>query len=62
MDHKGTIMNDQDIHAAVLKVSPPAIAFASGITLNDWVAIVTIIYVVIQGFFLLRDKWWRDKK
>ena len=55
-------MNDQDIHAAVLKVSPPAIAFASGSTLNEWVAIVTIIYVVIQGFFLLRDKWWRDKK
>ena len=62
MSWRRTSVNDQEIHAAVLKVSPPAIAFASGITLNDWVAIVTIIYVIIQGFFLLRDKWWRDKK
>lgn len=44
----------------------PAIAGATvyGITLNEWVAIVTIGYVLIQGAFLLY-KWywdWQEKK
>ena len=55
-------MTDNEVHSAVLKVSPPAIAFASGVTLNDWVAIVTIVYVVLQAVFLLRDKWWRQRR
>ena len=54
-------MTDNDVHAAVIKSAPPAIVFASGLTLNDLVAIVTIVYVVLQGFFLIRDKWWRQR-
>ena len=54
-------MTDNEIHSAVLKASPPTIAVASGLTLNDWVAVVTIVYVVIQVFFLVRDKWWRER-
>jgi len=34
-----------------------------GLSTEGWailVSIVTLCYVAMQGFFLLRDKWWRD--
>ncbi len=33
----------------------------SALTLNQWVAIATGIYVVIQALYLLR-KWYREEK
>ena len=35
-----------------------------GVPLADWVLILTLVYTVMQIFFLLRDKWWkrRDRK
>lgn len=36
-------------------------AAAASLTLNQWVAIATGIYVVIQVVYLLR-KWWREEK
>lgn len=35
-----------------------------GVGLSDWVLLATLIYTVLQVFFLLRDKCyrpWRDK-
>lgn len=41
----------------------PAIAgaLASVLTLNEWVAAATGIYILIQCVYLLR-KWWREEK
>lgn len=30
-------------------------------TLNEWVAVATIVYIVIQAVYLLR-KWYREEK
>jgi hypothetical protein len=55
-------MDKQDsILSAAGKV---AVAWAGGILgmkLSDWVLAVTLIYTVAQLFFLLRDKWWRER-
>jgi hypothetical protein len=32
------------------------------VTLTQWVMLATLIYTLANTFFLLRDKWWRDKK
>lgn len=48
----------------VTKASPPVTVGALtllGLPLSDWIIIVTIVYTVLQIFFLLRDKWWRDR-
>lgn len=36
-------------------------AAAAALTLNQWVAIGTGLYVVVQMAYLLR-KWWREEK
>ena len=33
-----------------------------GVVLSDWVMILTIAYTLAQLYFLLRDKWWRQRK
>lgn len=33
-----------------------------GVVLSDWVMILTIIYTLLQLFFLLRDRWWNKRK
>jgi hypothetical protein len=33
----------------------------ASMTLNEWVALATGIYVVVQIFYLAR-KWWREEK
>ena len=42
--------------------SAPAVAgaYASSITLNQWIAVATGIYIVIQALYLLR-KWYREE-
>lgn len=32
-----------------------------GLTLNEWVGICTIGYIVLQAAYLMR-KWWREEK
>lgn len=41
----------------------PAVAgaVASVLTLNEWVAVATGLYILIQCLYLLR-KWWREEK
>lgn len=52
-----------EIGVAALKVAPPAaVAVASagaGLSLQEWVYVVTIIYVVAQTGYLL-FRWFRD--
>jgi len=33
-----------------------------GVGLSDWVLLATLIYTVLQVFFLLRDKWYKPWK
>lgn len=53
----------RDIASAGLKSAPPVvvglIASVAQLTLPDWVAIVTIVYVVLQSAHLLW-KWFRE--
>lgn len=41
----------------------PAVAgaAAAGMTLNEWVAVATGVYIAIQAAYLLR-KWWREEQ
>lgn len=51
-----------DFTSEAIKGTPAvAGAVASALTLNEWVAIATGIYVVVQVAYLLR-KWWREEK
>ena len=49
----------RDVGAAVVKVFPPALVWS--LTLNDWLAIVSIVYVLMQGAYLAW-KWRREWK
>ena len=33
-----------------------------GVGLPDIVMLVTLVYTILQLYFLLRDKWWRQSK
>lgn len=32
------------------------------VTLSDLVLSLTAIYTILNSYFLIRDKWWRDSK
>lgn len=59
---------DHDIKMQTLKAAPPLVVSTwtvLGITLQDWVCIVTIVYTVFQLYFLLKEKWiapWLAKR
>lgn len=47
---------------AAAKLAPPAAvvtAAANGYTLQDWVGIATLAYIVLQAAYLAW-KWWRE--
>lgn len=60
------LSTSQEIAVATVKASPPlAVAFTSAIGAIDWSTvayIATTIYTAFMLYFLLRDKWWRDRK
>jgi hypothetical protein len=49
----------------ILKSAPPvavtAVSVAQDMTLNQWVAIATLAYIVMQMVYL-GWKWWREHK
>lgn len=56
--------NESKFQAAIeaAKAAPAvAGATASSLTLNEWVAVATGIYIAIQAAYLLR-KWWREER
>lgn len=55
------VTEQSDTPTAAVKV---AVAWAGGfigIQLSDWVLLATLIYTLLQIYFLLRDKWRRRK-
>lgn len=56
--------NDSRVQVAIeaAKAAPAvAGAAAAGVTLNQWVAIATGFYIVLQALYLAR-KWWREER
>jgi hypothetical protein len=39
-----------------------ALEAAEKLTWGDWAAVATVFYIALQSFFLVRDKWWRDRR
>ena len=35
-------------------------AIAAAMTLNHWVALATLVYIIVQLLYLIR-KWWREE-
>lgn len=58
-------MNNESKVQALIETAKaaPAVAgaTAAGLTLNEWVAIATGLYIAIQAAYLLR-KWWREER
>jgi len=51
----------QDIAIETAKGAPAvAGAVAASMTLNEWVAVATGIYILVQIAYLVR-KWWREE-
>jgi hypothetical protein len=64
-NEEGQYMSNESRVQAAIEVAKaaPAVAgaAASTLTLNEWVAIATGVYIAIQGLYLLR-KWWREER
>lgn len=48
-----------EITTEALKSTPPAVV--AWLTLNEWVAVATVVYIIVQAAYLLR-KWWREER
>jgi hypothetical protein len=56
------VMTGDSVRAEVAKAIPAVGGAAyAWFTLNEWVAIGTLLYLALQGAFLLR-KWWLMEK
>lgn len=60
-------MTNHDISIEAVKAAPPVTVVGlslAGVSLQDWVLIITLIYTVLSLIFLIRDKIyrpWKDK-
>lgn len=54
----------ESVTAEAAKASPSLSVGAMtlcGVPLSDVVLWATLLYTVLQAFFLIRDKWWRQR-
>lgn len=54
-----------DTLSGAAKATPPLAVcggILSGVSLSDWVLLATLLYTVLQTYFLLRDRWERYKE
>jgi len=54
-------MSSQDVIEAAAKASPPMVYVGArllGVSLPDWVAFFTLVYILLQTAHLLW-RWWR---
>lgn len=53
---------EQNVVAVQAAKGAPAVAGAlfSAVTLNQWVALATLVYIIVQLLYLIR-KWWREE-
>lgn len=56
---------DKSTLVEVAKASPPVTVTGLslyGVSLQEWVLLATLVYTLLQLYFLLRDKWWAKRK
>ncbi|QDQ26696.1 hypothetical protein FNU76_10155 [Chitinimonas arctica] len=56
---------NEDFGPAVVKATPAVGGWVlSGLTLNDWVAVATLLYLALQIVLLVPRylRWWRGKE
>ena len=55
-------MEDNETRVAAFKITLLTLAGAvAEITLERWLTIAILVYTLAQLFFLVRDKWWRER-
>ena len=56
-------MENNETRVAAFKITLLTLAGAvAEITLERWLTIAILVYTLAQLYFLVRDKWWRDRK
>lgn len=61
-------MTNHDITIEAARAAPPVTVVSlslAGVSLQDWVLIITLIYTCLSLIFLIRDKLyrpWKDKQ
>lgn len=56
-------MNDNETKVAAFKITLLTTAGAvAEITLERWLTIAILLYTLAQLYFLVRDKWWRERQ
>ena len=58
-------MKAQDLVEDTIKASPSVTVAGLtvlGVPVQEWLILATIVYTFLQIYFLLRDKWWRQRK
>ena len=58
-------MTNHDVSIEAAKAAPPLTVVSlslAGVSLQDWVLIITLIYTVLSLIFLIRDKLYRPWK
>ena len=58
-------MTNHDISIEAAKTAPPLTVVGlslAGVSLQDWVLIITLIYTALSLIFLIRDKLYRPWK
>jgi hypothetical protein len=58
------LLKSHESGVEVAKMAPPAAVTGlsiAGVSLSDWLLLLTLVYTVLNLFFLLRDKWWRQR-
>ena len=59
-----TNVSGREAVVELLKATPPTSIVSlklAGITLSDWVFLLGAALMILQLYFLLRDKWWRQR-
>ncbi len=55
-------MENNETRVAAFKITLLTLAGAvAEITLERWLTIAILVYTLAQLFFLVRDKWWRER-
>lgn len=56
-------MNENDTKIAAAKITIISLgAYVAEIALERWLTLAILAYTLAQFYFLVRDKWWRDRK
>lgn len=56
---------DPDLKIATVKTgiaSSGLLYYVAGLPWGEIAAAATALFMLLQSYFLLRDKWWRDRK